>query len=54
MEIAYRALFVVGFLWFIRRVAGRATFGEMSTFDLLLYVTMGDLVQQAVTQQDYS
>jgi uncharacterized membrane protein YcaP (DUF421 family) len=28
--------------------------GEMSTFQLLLYVTMGDLVQQSVTQQDYS
>ena len=26
----------------------------MSTFELLLYVTMGDLVQQAITQQDYS
>jgi uncharacterized membrane protein YcaP (DUF421 family) len=26
----------------------------LSTFQLLLYVTMGDLVQQAVTQQDYS
>ena len=28
--------------------------GELSTFQLLLYVTMGDLVQQSVTQQDYS
>jgi uncharacterized membrane protein YcaP (DUF421 family) len=54
MEIVYRALFVFGFLWFITRVSGRATLGELSTFQLLLYVTMGDLVQQAVTQQDYS
>jgi uncharacterized membrane protein YcaP (DUF421 family) len=54
MEIVYRALFVFGFLWFITRVTGRSTLGELSTFDLLLYVTMGDLVQQAVTQQDYS
>ena len=36
------------------RVVGRSTLGELSTFELLLYVTMGDLVQQAVTQQDYS
>lgn len=42
------------FLWIITRAAGRATLGELSTFELLLYVTMGDLVQQAVTQQDYS
>ena len=48
------SLFVFFFLWLITRVAGRATLGELSTFELLLYVTMGDLVQQAVTQQDYS
>ena len=54
MEVVYRALFIFGFLWFITRVTGRATLGELSTFQLLLYVTMGDLVQQAVTQQDYS
>lgn len=54
MEIIYRATFVFAFLWFITRVTGRATLGELSTFQLLLYVTMGDLVQQGVTQQDYS
>lgn len=54
MEIVFRALFVFAFLWFITRVAGRATLGELSTFELMLYVTMGDLVQQAVTQQDNS
>ena len=54
MEIVYRALFVFLFLWFITRITGRATLGELSTFQLLLYVVMGDLVQQAVTQQDYS
>ena len=54
MEIVYRALFVFAFLWFITRVTGRSTLGELSTFQLMLYVTMGDLVQQAVTQQDYS
>jgi uncharacterized membrane protein YcaP (DUF421 family) len=54
MEVVYRALFIFGFLWFITRVTGRATLGELSTFQLLLYVTMGDLIQQAITQQDYS
>ena len=38
----------------VTRAVGRATLGELSTFELLLYVTMGDLVQQGVTQQDYS
>ena len=54
MEIVIRALIVFVFLWGITRIVGRATLGELSTFELLLYVTMGDLVQQGVTQQDYS
>jgi uncharacterized membrane protein YcaP (DUF421 family) len=54
MEIVYRSAFIFAFLWFITRVTGRSTLGELSTFQLLLYVTMGDLVQQGVTQQDYS
>lgn len=54
MEIVVRALVVFVFLWLVTRAVGRSTLGELSTFELLLYVTMGDLVQQAVTQQDYS
>lgn len=54
MEIVVRALVVFAFLWLITRAVGRSTLGELSTFELLLYVTMGDLVQQGVTQQDYS
>jgi uncharacterized membrane protein YcaP (DUF421 family) len=54
MEIVIRALVIFVFLWLVTRAVGRSTLGELSTFELLLYVTMGDLVQQAVTQQDYS
>ena len=54
MEIIVRAVVLFLFLWAITRVVGRSTLGELSTFELLLYVTMGDLVQQAVTQQDFS
>jgi uncharacterized membrane protein YcaP (DUF421 family) len=54
MEIVIRAVVLFVFLYVITRVAGRSTLGELSAFQLLLYVTMGDLVQQAVTQQDYS
>jgi uncharacterized membrane protein YcaP (DUF421 family) len=54
MEIVVRAVVLFLFLWMVTRVVGRSTLGELSTFELLLYVTMGDLVQQAVTQQDYS
>lgn len=54
MDIVIRALAIYVFLWLVTRAVGRSTLGELSTFQLLLYVTMGDLVQQAVTQQDYS
>src|SRR5689334_17118265 len=54
MELVVRAAVVFVFLWVVTRAVGRTTLGELSTFQLLLYVTMGDLVQQAVTQQDYS
>lgn len=54
MEIVFRALFLFFFLWIVTRAVGRSSLGELSTFQLLLYVTMGDLVQQAITQQDYS
>ena len=54
MEIVLRALVLYFFLWIVVRAVGRATLGELSSFQLLLYVTMGDLIQQGVTQQDYS
>src|SRR4051812_6622457 len=54
MEIVFRSLVVFFFLWIVTRAVGRSSLGELSTFQLLLYVTMGDLVQQGVTQQDYS
>lgn len=54
MEIVVRALVVFLFLWLITRIVGRSTIGELSTFQLILFVTMGDMVQQSVTQQDYS
>ncbi|MDX6309479.1 MAG: hypothetical protein QOI06_2525 [Nocardioidaceae bacterium] len=54
MEIIARAVIVFGFLWLVTRVVGRASLSELTTFELLVYVTMGDLIQSAVTQQDFS
>ena len=54
MEIVVRAAVVWLFLWIVTRAVGRSSLGELSTFQLILYVTMGDLIQQGVTQQDYS
>jgi uncharacterized membrane protein YcaP (DUF421 family) len=54
MEIVIRAVVMFCFLWAVTRAVGRSTLGELSTFVLIMYVTMGDLIQQSVTQQDYS
>ena len=54
MEVVIRGAVMFGFLWAVTRSVGRSTLGELSTFELILYVTMGDLIQQSVTQQDYS
>ena len=54
MEVVVRAAAVYVFLWIVTRALGRSTLGELSTFQLLMYVVMGDLIQQGVTQQDYS
>ena len=54
MDIVLRATVIFFFLWLITRAVGRTTLGELSSFQLILFITMGDLVQQAVTQQDYS
>lgn len=54
MEIVVRAIVVFAFLWLITRAVGRSTLGELSTFELVLFIVMGDLVQGAVTQQDTS
>lgn len=54
MEIVVRAVVMFFFLWIVTRAVGRSTLGELSTFELVLFVTMGDLIQQGVTQQDYS
>ena len=46
MEIVVRAVVVFIFLWLVTRAVGRSTLGELSAFELLLYVVMGDLVQR--------
>lgn len=54
MDIVFRAAAVYLLLWFITRALGKRELGQMSAFELVLLVTMGDLVQQGVTQEDYS
>jgi uncharacterized membrane protein YcaP (DUF421 family) len=54
MDIVLRATVVFTFLFLLMRVVGRRELSGMEPFDLILLVVIGDLVQQAVTQQDFS
>jgi uncharacterized membrane protein YcaP (DUF421 family) len=54
MEIVFRASIVFFFLLLITRGMKRRTLGDMAPFEMLLLVTLGDIVQQGVTQEDMS
>lgn len=54
MEIVLRAAVMFCFLSLITRAVGKRELGQLSAFELVLLVSMGDLVQQSITQEDYS
>jgi uncharacterized membrane protein YcaP (DUF421 family) len=54
MDIVLRAAAVFFVLLFLTRVIGRRELGSLQPFDLILLVVLGDLIQQGVTQDDYS
>ena len=54
MDIVLRAAFAFAFIFFLTRVAGRRELSSLEPFDLIMLIVLGDLVQQGVTQSDYS
>jgi len=54
MEIILRATVIYFFLWAVARGVGKRELSEMTAFELILLVTMGDLIQQGATQEDMS
>jgi uncharacterized membrane protein YcaP (DUF421 family) len=54
MDIVLRALFAFLFVLFLTRVIGRRELSQLEPFDLILLVVIGDLIQQGVTQNDFS
>lgn len=54
MEIVIRATIIFAFLFLITRGLRRRALGDMAPFELLLLVTLGDIVQQGLTQEDMS
>ena len=54
MDVVWRAAIVYLFLLLFTRALGKRELSEMSAFELIVLVTIGDLVQQGVTQEDFS
>jgi uncharacterized membrane protein YcaP (DUF421 family) len=54
MDLVLRTVFVFVLILIITRTVGRRELSSMEPFDLILLVVIGDLVQQGVTQSDYS
>src|SRR5437762_11731960 len=54
MDIVLRALAAYVFVVFLMRVVGKRELSSMEPSDVVLLVVIGDLVQNGVTQNDYS
>jgi uncharacterized membrane protein YcaP (DUF421 family) len=54
MDIVLRAAVAFAFILLLTRIVGRRELSSLEPFDLILLVTIGDLVQQGVTQNDFS
>ena len=54
MDIVIRALVMFLFVWLVTRAVGRRELSTLEPFDLILLIVLGDLIQQGVTQNDFS
>lgn len=54
MDILIRSLVIFAFLWIVVRLGGKREVAQLNAFDMILLITVGDLVSQGVLQEDYS
>ena len=54
MDLVVRAAIAFFFVLLLTRVVGRRELSSLEPFDLILLVMIGDIVQQGVTQNDFS
>lgn len=54
MDIVLRATFMFAAVFLLLRLLGKRELAEMTPFEVVLLVVMGDLVQQGVTHNDFS
>jgi uncharacterized membrane protein YcaP (DUF421 family) len=54
MDIVLRATVIFIALYLLMRLMGKRELGQMTPFELIVLVVIGDLIQQGVTQNDFS
>jgi len=54
MDIVLRATVIFLALYLLVRLMGKRELGQMTPFELIVLVVIGDLIQQGVTQNDFS
>jgi uncharacterized membrane protein YcaP (DUF421 family) len=54
VQIVVRATVLYLFVWFLTRAMGKKELSQLSAFEMILAVAIGDLIQQGVTQEDQS
>jgi len=54
MDIVLRAAVMFALLYLLLRLLGKRELGQMTPFELVVIIVMGDLVQQGVTHNDFS
>jgi uncharacterized membrane protein YcaP (DUF421 family) len=54
MDVVIRAAVTFLFIFLLTRIVGRRELSTLEPFDLILLIVIGDLVQQGITQSDYS
>jgi len=54
MDIVLRATVIFLALYVLVRLMGKRELGQMTPFELIVLVVIGDLIQQGVTQNDFS
>ena len=54
MDIVLRATAMFAIVYLLLRLLGKRELGQLSPFDVVMLVTIGDLIQQGVTHNDFS
>ena len=54
MDIVLRATVMFAILFLLLRLLGKRELGQMTPFEFVVLVVMGDLIQQGVTHNDFS